>query len=68
LPQTKNSPEFLIHKQNLETIYSIGSSISGPITSAIAISSWLGNELIAIAKANGELRASVVMVSLAYSG
>ena len=39
LPQTKNSPEFLIQMQNLETIYNIGSSISGPITSAIAISS-----------------------------
>lgn len=49
-------------------IYSIGSSISGPITSAIDISSCPGNDVIAIASANGELRASVVIVRLAYSG
>ena len=31
------------------------------------ISSWPGNELIAIARARGELRARVVIVRLAYS-
>ena len=65
--QVKNSPEFLIHKQNLETIYNVGSSINGPITNAIDISSCPGKELIAIARANGEFRARVVMVRLAYS-
>lgn len=45
----------------------MGNSIRGPITSAIAINSWPGKELIAIARANGELRASVVIVRLAYS-
>ena len=33
----------------------------------MAINSLPGNELIAIARANGELRASVVIVKLAYS-
>ena len=56
-----------MYSANLETRYKIGSSINGPITSAIAISSRPGNELIAIARANGELRANVVMVKLAYS-
>lgn len=65
--QTKNNSEFLIQKQNFEMIYSTGSSINGPITSAIEISSWPGKELIAIASARGELRASVVIVRLAYS-
>ena len=65
--QTKNNPEFLTHKQNFEMIYSTGSSIRGPITSAIEISSWPGKEFIAIASARGELRASVVIVRLAYS-
>ena len=46
-------------------MYSTGSSISGPITSAIAINSLLGNELMAMANANGELRANVVRVKLA---
>ena len=45
----------------------MGNSISGPITSAMAISSRPGKELIAMAKAKGELRASVVIVRLAYS-
>lgn len=63
----KNSPEFLTHKQNLETIYSTGNSINGPITSAIDINSCPGNEFIAMASANGELRAKVVIVKLAYS-
>ena len=67
IPQVKNSPDFLIHKANLETMYNTGNSIKGPITSAIAINSLWGNEVIAIASANGELRASVVMVRLAYS-
>lgn len=48
-------------------MYKTGNSIKGPITSAIAINSLLGNVLIAIASANGELRASVVIVKLAYS-
>lgn len=48
-------------------MYRTGSSINGPITSAMAISSRPGNELIAMASANGELRASVVIVKLAYS-
>ena len=48
-------------------MYKTGSSINGPITSAMAISSRPGNELIAIARANGEFRASVVIVKLAYS-
>ena len=65
--QTKNILEFLIHRQNFETIYSTGNSINGPITSAIDINSCPGNEFIAIANANGELRANVVMVKLAYS-
>lgn len=52
---------------NLETIYKTGNSIKGPITSAMAIKSCPGNELIAMASANGELRASVVIVKLAYS-
>ena len=65
--QTKNSPEFLTHNANLETIYKIGNSINGPITNAMEISSCPGNELIAIASAKGELRAKVVMVRLAYS-
>ena len=56
-----------MYNTNLETIYKTGSSINGPITSAIAINSRPGNELIAMASANGELRASVVMVRLAYS-
>ena len=34
----------------------------------MAINSWPGKELIAIANASGELRASVVIVKLAYSG
>ena len=38
-------------------MYNTGSSISGPITSAIAMSSCAGNEFIAIASASGELRA-----------
>ena len=67
LLQTKNSPESLIHNVDLETIYKIGSSISGPITRAIEINSCPGNEFIAIARANGEFLASVVMVRLAYS-
>lgn len=46
-------------------MYSTGSSIKGPITKAIAISSLWGNERIAIANAKGELRANVVMVKLA---
>ena len=33
----------------------------------MAISSWPGNEFIAIASANGEFRARVVIVRLAYS-
>lgn len=65
--QTKNSPLFLTHKQNFDTIYKTGNSINGPITKAIEINSCPGNELIAIASANGELRASVVIVRLAYS-
>ncbi len=51
----------------METIYKTGNSINGPITRAIAINSWFGNEFIAIASASGELRASVVIVRLAYS-
>ena len=66
--QIKNSPEFLTHKQNFETIYSTGNSIKGPIISPIAINSCPGKEFIAIASANGELRANVVIVRLAYSG
>lgn len=46
---------------------SIGNSIKGPTTSAIAINSCAGKEVIAIAKASGELRANVVIVKLAYS-
>ena len=46
-------------------MYNTGNSISGPITNAIAINSLCGNELIAIASANGELRANVVNVKLA---
>ena len=64
----KNSPEFLTHRQNFDTMYSTGSSIKGPITNAMAISSWPGKELIAMASASGEFRASVVIVRLAYSG
>lgn len=56
-----------MYSTNLETRYKTGSSIKGPITSAIAINSRPGKELIAIASANGELRASVVIVRLAYS-
>ena len=56
-----------MYSTNLETRYKTGSSINGPITSAMAISSRPGNEFIAIARANGELRASVVIVRLAYS-
>ena len=56
-----------MYRANLETRYKTGSSINGPITSAMAISSRPGNELIAIARANGELRAKVVIVRLAYS-
>lgn len=48
-------------------MYNTGSSINGPIISAIDINLLLENEFIAIARANGELRASVVMVRLAYS-
>ena len=64
---TKNNPESLTHKQNFETIYSTGSSINGPITRAMAISSWPGKDVIAMASASGELRARVVIVRLAYS-
>lgn len=63
----KNSPESLTHNANLDTMYRIGNSINGPITSAMDISSCPGKEFIAIANANGELRASVVIVRLAYS-
>ena len=56
-----------MYNTNLDTIYKTGSSINGPITSASAINPRSGNELIAMASANGELRASVVMVKLAYS-
>ena len=63
----KNSPEFLIIKTNFETIYKTGNSINCPITSEIISSSEFGKELTAIASAKGELRASVVMVRLAYS-
>ena len=45
----------------------MGSSIRGPITSAMDINSCPGKELIAMAKANGEFRANVVIVRLAYS-
>lgn len=65
--QTKNSPEFLIIKQNFEMIYSTGNSIKGPIINPIAINACPGKEFIAIASANGELRANVVIVRLAYS-
>ena len=51
----------------METIYKTGNSINGPITRAIAINSWFGDEFIAIASASGELRASVVIVRMAYS-
>lgn len=51
----------------METIYKTGSSIKGPITSAIDISSCPGKEFIAMANANGEFLANVVMVRLAYS-
>ena len=51
-----------------EIIYNAGSSIKGPITRAIDINSCDGKEFIAIASAKGELRASVVMVRLTYSG
>lgn len=63
----KNNPDFLIINVNFETMYNTGNSINGPITSAIISSSEFGKELIAIASANGEFRASVVMVRLAYS-
>ena len=63
----KKSPELFTHRQNLETTYNTGSSINGPMTSAIDISSCPGKEFMAIASANGEFRASVVMVRLAYS-
>lgn len=56
---------FFIFSNIFDTMYSTGNSIRGPITSAIAISSLCGNELIAIARASGELRASVVNVRLA---
>lgn len=42
--------------------------MSGAITRAIEISSWPAKEFMAIARANGELRARVVIVRLAYSG
>ena len=56
-----------MYNVNLETRYKTGNSIRGPITSAIAINSRPGKELTAMASANGELRARVVIVRLAYS-
>jgi hypothetical protein len=55
----------LILSKVFDTIYKIGNSTKGPITRAIAINSLFGNELIAIARASGELRANVVKVKLA---
>lgn len=55
----------LIFNNILETIYNVGNSIKGPITSTMAINSLCGNDVIATASASGLLRARVVMVKLA---
>lgn len=50
---------------SFDTPYKTGNSINGPITSPININSLPGNEFTAIASANGEFRAKVVIVRLA---
>lgn len=55
-------------RSRLATTARTGSSMSGPTTRATATRGRSGNAAVAMANATGELRASVVMVSVTRSG